>query len=342
MKKLSITKEAFEKSKYFTGKYGKLEYVSESGKVFKTNKGKILMFKESKKVNEGLFANIGSDIGYRIDDGIKGLKKVFRGKPKFKVGDELEWKYPKGDEWYPFVVKDVQWIDGQWRYGDENAKTYRPHGFWSRDDWHPQGWCRPKQGTSESTKKFGKKFAKESRAKPTLLTKEEVNVIDKIAEESKMDWFQLNPGKLGGWFVFDADNEEYMSVNDGLDELCQGACNGDWAELFGLTPEEIDVWNNLVKKLNLDPRYMAQATLNESVGDVSKDPAYVCPYCGGNNCEISIGTDDLNFTYLDRLQGETFNVECWCNDCDKPYNVTVELKVKDVYPNEDADDWEEF
>ena len=47
MKKLPITKEAFEKSKYFKNKYGKLEYVSESGKVFKTDKGKVLMFKES-------------------------------------------------------------------------------------------------------------------------------------------------------------------------------------------------------------------------------------------------------------------------------------------------------
>ena len=78
----------------------------------------------------------------------------------------------------------------------------------------------------------------------------------------------------------------------------------------------------------------------ESVGDVATDPALVCPYCGGNNCGVSIGTDDLNFTYLDRLQGETFNVECWCNDCNKPYNVTVELNVKDVYPNEDADMFE--
>ena len=77
--------------------------------------------------------------------------------------------------------------------------------------------------------------------------------------------------------------------------------------------------------------------INESIGDVATDPALVCPYCGGDNCEVSIGTDDLNLTNLDRLQGETFNVECWCNDCNKPYNVTVELKVKDVYPNEDAD-----
>lgn len=47
MKKLNITKERFEKSRYFQKKYGKLKYVSESGKVFKTNKGKVLMFKES-------------------------------------------------------------------------------------------------------------------------------------------------------------------------------------------------------------------------------------------------------------------------------------------------------
>ena len=52
MKKLSITKESFEKSKYFTNKYGKLEYVSESGKVFKTSKGKMLKFKESDERKE--------------------------------------------------------------------------------------------------------------------------------------------------------------------------------------------------------------------------------------------------------------------------------------------------
>lgn len=51
MKKLNITKEAFEKSKHFQRKYGKLEYVSESGKLFKTNKGHVIKFvKESEGV----------------------------------------------------------------------------------------------------------------------------------------------------------------------------------------------------------------------------------------------------------------------------------------------------
>ena len=46
MKRLNITKEQFNKSQYLQKKYGKLEYVSESGKLFKTNKGKVLMFRE--------------------------------------------------------------------------------------------------------------------------------------------------------------------------------------------------------------------------------------------------------------------------------------------------------
>ena len=52
MKKLNITKERFEKSRYFQKKYGKLEYVSESGKVFKTSKGKLLKFKKSTDIED--------------------------------------------------------------------------------------------------------------------------------------------------------------------------------------------------------------------------------------------------------------------------------------------------
>ena len=42
MKKLNITKEDFEKSIYFQKKYGKLEYVSESGDVYRTSKGETI------------------------------------------------------------------------------------------------------------------------------------------------------------------------------------------------------------------------------------------------------------------------------------------------------------
>ena len=55
MKKLNITKDKFTESKYFTTKYGKLEYVSESGNVYKTSKGHVLKFiNESESVDEEL------------------------------------------------------------------------------------------------------------------------------------------------------------------------------------------------------------------------------------------------------------------------------------------------
>ena len=77
MKKLNITKERFEKSKYFQKKYGKLEYVSESGKLFKTNKGNILKFKES--ISYGLG---NDDLEKALDDELSTPREEDFGSPK--------------------------------------------------------------------------------------------------------------------------------------------------------------------------------------------------------------------------------------------------------------------
>ena len=58
MKKLNVTKERFEKSRYFQRKYGNLEYVSESGNMYKTNKGMVLMFKEYTDGYEGIYGHL--------------------------------------------------------------------------------------------------------------------------------------------------------------------------------------------------------------------------------------------------------------------------------------------
>ena len=61
MKKLNITKEQFEKSRYFKNKYGTLEYVSESGKAFKTSKGKVLMFVKESETSQWIEVDITWD-----------------------------------------------------------------------------------------------------------------------------------------------------------------------------------------------------------------------------------------------------------------------------------------
>jgi hypothetical protein len=79
MKKLNITKERFEKSNYFKRKYGNLEYVSESVKMFKTNKGKILKFTKEDSSDEW-----DDDIFKPSNE----LQKLYK---------QLKAKYGKGD-----------------------------------------------------------------------------------------------------------------------------------------------------------------------------------------------------------------------------------------------------
>lgn len=51
MKKLNITKKQYDESKYFNKKYGSLKFVSESGKLYKTDKGVVIAL-ESKEDDE--------------------------------------------------------------------------------------------------------------------------------------------------------------------------------------------------------------------------------------------------------------------------------------------------
>lgn len=114
MKKLNITKKQYDESKYFTKKYGSIKFVSESGKMYKTDKGVVLTLEaspadllpspekaknditlESDSENESL-ADIGAAIkktGGEVADKVKkGVKKVAT-----KVGDAFHGIYRKDD-----------------------------------------------------------------------------------------------------------------------------------------------------------------------------------------------------------------------------------------------------
>lgn len=67
MKKLNITKKQYEESKYFNKKYGALKFVSESGKLFKTDKGVVLALESEMKKEDA-----DDRIMDRLADGDKG------------------------------------------------------------------------------------------------------------------------------------------------------------------------------------------------------------------------------------------------------------------------------
>ena len=124
MKKLNITKETFEKSKYFTNKYGKLAFVSESGRLFKTNKGKILMFKESGKklVKEGAGA------GYTVK--IKDLK----------FGKILDKKYIEQEKKYESYHEcKVEILPGEYEI---EAEDYYNDFFWQEHEFGERAFAK--------------------------------------------------------------------------------------------------------------------------------------------------------------------------------------------------------
>lgn len=102
MKKLNITKKQFKESKYFQHKYGKLEYVSESGKIYKTDKGNVLKFvKESDDMIE--CPHCGDWL--EEDDGeiCPSCGKSIYDNDNGDNGDS-----------YPFTVTDIDWdTDGE-------------------------------------------------------------------------------------------------------------------------------------------------------------------------------------------------------------------------------------
>ena len=130
MKKLNITKEQFNRSRYFKNKYGKLEYVNESGKVFKTNKGKVLMFRESSD-------NCWLGIEGLIDEDeyvlVNGNEI-----PKGDIIANLEEDFPELSD----VIEDSD-LDAWLLTHKEEVKEMAEEMAWVYD---------------ESSKKFGRKF----------------------------------------------------------------------------------------------------------------------------------------------------------------------------------------
>ena len=172
MKKLNITKEQYNKSRYFKDKYGKLEYVSESGKLFKTNKGQVLKFKESKKSFDD-FGDIDTlqaihdrELDSMISDGIeeknflgiRGLNKgTYGGGEKFLQWNDKELLYD--DFEYEIQERFPESQEGEfeaWIHDPRNKKKIKsilPELDWYFND----------DSYLESTMKFGKKFTKEDR-----------------------------------------------------------------------------------------------------------------------------------------------------------------------------------
>ena len=224
MKKLPITKESFEKSKYFTNKYGKLEYVSESGKLFKTEKGNILKFKESIKDIAPGIQDWGStiyveplEVEMSWDDVYYIVKKDCRQYPLLEKELGLEPHEEPSDEqireWIETNPKSF--MDYLEEFGSYNATDF------SGDDEY-----------DESTKKFGKKFTKESDEWDDAIFKPS-NELQKLYKELKAKYekgdieIRLADMMFGKfWLVVEVPEDDVKTL-DKMEKILKSKCEGN-------------------------------------------------------------------------------------------------------------------
>lgn len=133
MKKLNVTRKHFNESKYFTRKYGKLAFVSESGKLFKTDKGKVLMFKEDHAKGEHLYSIVIKDLeGWEASFQVNAMndeEAEEKARTHMKDGEEILHIYDIG-EYKAFDAEPYAGFDesgsGKSEWFDERGELVKP------------------------------------------------------------------------------------------------------------------------------------------------------------------------------------------------------------------------
>ena len=166
MKKLNITKESFDKSRYLKHKYGNLKFVSESGKLFKTDTGKILKFvRESVEYDYQLVYDWVKRARTAVVDATVGLM------------DEQSKKILLND-----AIDCLRLLDDAFKDSAADLVGTKFHINETPSVVDTQADPAPVEPLQE---------VNESKLSNIDLTQAEVDVIDKVGEESKCDWFGL-------------------------------------------------------------------------------------------------------------------------------------------------------
>lgn len=247
MKRLNITKEQFEKSRYFKDKYGTLEYVSESGKLFKTNKGQVLKFTESSEATcdmcgmEGHedYFDIVPGYGFICPDCQEQVKKMGGAR-----GEPISSK-TMNDELYDEGVKDA-------------IKS---------------GWNKVKQGAKAVGKAIGDTFKGPFRKGDHIVMKGEDGETFKGTIRD-FDLSEQTYKVLLGNPVNEGLEEDIQEMPDRVDEL-ESEIESLWEELGHLPDDKYKVIIDLISRYleleRLKPGSLLPLDFKESAENPSKD-----------------------------------------------------------------------
>ena len=223
MKKLNITKKQYDESKYFNKKYGALKFVSESGKLYKTDKGVVLALEgtENQQAEGGdaQGAEGGAqqadeslkDIGKALKDTVKdGAKKIAAGAKKgakavsnffngnFRKNDQVEVSGGEDSDGNPVNLKGVV------KNSDKNTVTIE-------------------FGRQASESDDGADEAEVTRGELTNILKDVVSEVEKVCDSQDISFEEVaGIEKPEGESDEEADKDEVIATKDDVADALQG------------------------------------------------------------------------------------------------------------------------
>ena len=165
-----------------------------------------------------------------------------------------------------------------------------------------------------------------------VLSPNEYNALNKIASATKMDcWFTIETHDRQD-FVYDLENDERLSIRDGVLQLFDGMVEPVEDEFYKLDAEEIIAFKNLLKRCQRD--YMKQCKIldmenNEVHGGILTDNGdVICGCCGGLIEADEILTDKKKIGMDDRF------THCLLEVYDNWIDLSLEICGDNLYDDE--------
>ena len=205
MKKLNITKKQYEESKYFNQKYGALKFVSESGKMYKTDKGVVLALEGTEpEVADESLKDIGDALkktGGEMAGKVKGgLKKVGKA-----IGDKVHGIYRKNDR--VSISGKAGDVDGRVVSASPDEVVIQPDNERSFDESDDE----VKDGAEEIT-----------RGELTDMLKDVVDQVEKVCDAQDISYEEVvGVEKPEGESDEEADKDEVVATADEVAEALQ-------------------------------------------------------------------------------------------------------------------------
>ena len=130
MKKLNITKKQYDESKYFNQKYGALKFVSESGKLYKTDKGVVLALESKEDDDEPKDEILGGEedggeeeVTVKKEDLANALQGVIDTVKDIAADNDVELPEEKNDDDAEEGDDEEDKIDLEFDEGDESEEV---------------------------------------------------------------------------------------------------------------------------------------------------------------------------------------------------------------------------